>query len=70
MTSIDYYNQNAKDFFDRTVNADVAHRYAKFLPHLSSGARILDAGCGSGRDSLFLKSRVLMSWLLMLPLKW
>jgi SAM-dependent methyltransferase len=55
MSSVDYYNQNAQVFFDRTINADVHHGYAKFLPHLTPKARILDAGCGSGRDSLYFR---------------
>jgi SAM-dependent methyltransferase len=27
--------------------------YARFLPHIPKGGRILDAGCGSGRDTLY-----------------
>lgn len=51
----DYYNQNAEAFFNRTVHSDLSEGYAKFLPYLATGARILDAGCGSGRDSLYFK---------------
>ena len=56
MNSINYYNQNAQAFFTRTVNADVNDGYSKFLPHLPQKGRILDAGCGSGRDSLYFKN--------------
>jgi SAM-dependent methyltransferase len=56
MSSIDYYNQNAQNFFDRTIKADVHYGYTKFLPHLPPKARILDAGCGSGRDSLYFRN--------------
>lgn len=56
MDSIDYYNKNSKDFFNRTINADVQDRYQKFLKHLPKGGRILDAGCGVGRDSRFFMS--------------
>jgi SAM-dependent methyltransferase len=48
--SIAYYDANAQAYFDATVNADVAALRARFLEHLTPGARILDAGCGSGRD--------------------
>ena len=27
--------------------------YARFLPHIPKGGRILDAGCGSGRDTQY-----------------
>ncbi len=57
MDSIGYYNKNPKDFFDRTINADVQNLYQVFLNHLPSKARILDAGCGVGRDSRFFLSK-------------
>lgn len=47
----EYYRQNAQAFFGRTVHEDVATLYASFLPRLPKGAHILDAGCGSGRDT-------------------
>ncbi|MBY6107314.1 class I SAM-dependent methyltransferase [Ferrimonas balearica] len=49
--SIDFYNQNADDFFENTVNVDMSSLYGAFTQHLPQGAKILDAGCGSGRDS-------------------
>lgn len=51
--TIDYYNQNAKEFVSRTVNADMHYCQDKFMKLLKQGNYILDAGCGSGRDSLF-----------------
>ncbi len=50
-----YYNTNAKDFFEGTVSADMSAHYAAFLEKLPEEAHILDAGCGSGRDSLYFK---------------
>jgi len=50
-TTIDYYDTNAAAFIERTVDIDLSDEYEAFLPHLPSGAHILDAGCGSGRDA-------------------
>ena len=49
--NIEYYNKNAEAFFEGTVNADMSLWRDKFEKYVSSGGRILDAGCGSGRDS-------------------
>ncbi|MGR5528515.1 class I SAM-dependent methyltransferase [Vibrio alfacsensis] len=46
-----YYSENAQSFFDTTVNVDVQKLYDRFLPRIGSHGKILDAGCGSGRDS-------------------
>ena len=50
--SISFYDDNAQTFFDRSVGADMAQGYATFTGLLAPGARVLDAGCGSGRDTL------------------
>lgn len=52
MTTLDYYNLNAKAFVDGTVNANMEEHYKQFIEYLNAGARVLDLGCGSGRDSL------------------
>lgn len=49
--SNDYYQHHAQTFFDGTVNVDMTSLYESFTRHLSPGASVLDAGCGSGRDS-------------------
>ncbi|CAE6951291.1 Tellurite resistance protein TehB [Vibrio sp. B1FLJ16] len=46
-----YYNEHAQSFFDTTVNVDVQKLYDRFLPRINDQGKILDAGCGSGRDS-------------------
>lgn len=46
-----YYTENAQSFFDTTVEVDVQKLYERFLPHVIPHGSILDAGCGSGRDS-------------------
>lgn len=50
--SIGFYEQNAEDFFNRSVDADMSVGRAEFTALLPSGGRVLDAGCGSGRDAL------------------
>src|SRR5689334_7019045 len=47
-----YYDSHAAEFCENTVSVDVGELYAPFLSELPVGGRILDAGCGSGRDSL------------------
>ncbi len=49
--TLDYYKENANEFFLNTFDKDMSSVYEKFLPLLFPHAKILDAGCGSGRDS-------------------
>lgn len=51
-----YYTENAQSFFDATVSVDVQKLYDQFLPHLNPHGAILDAGCGSGRDTKHFKA--------------
>ena len=51
--TINYYNQHAQEFCENTKNADMSHVLEKFIAHLPQNALILDAGCGSGRDSKY-----------------
>ena len=53
---MNYYDLKAQEFFDGTVNTDMTPHYNEFLKFLPENAHILDAGCGSGRDSLKFKS--------------
>ena len=46
-----YYDINAARFVADTVHVDMADLHARFLAHIPAGGIILDAGCGSGRDS-------------------
>lgn len=46
-----WYDGNAESYALQTLKADMTAVYARFLPHLPRGGRILDAGCGGGRDS-------------------
>ncbi len=53
MNTIDYYNENAKEYFDTTIKADMNKAYELFLKNIIQGGYILDFGCGSGRDSKY-----------------
>lgn len=46
-----YYETNAAQFVSDTAHVDMAPLYERFLPAIPAGGLILDAGCGSGRDS-------------------
>ena len=51
--TINFYEKNAEAYAALTVTADMSRAYEKFLAYLPLGAKVLDAGCGSGRDSLY-----------------
>lgn len=55
--SINYYNKNAKSFIDRTINIDISTLANEFLSLVVDKGRILDLGCGSGRDSLYFMNK-------------
>lgn len=50
-SNIEYYNMHADDFFEGSVDADMSEWRNRFIKYLPDGGRVLDAGCGSGRDS-------------------
>ncbi len=45
-----YYDENFQIFIDTTLNIDMTSLYSPFCVHLKKNARILDIGCGPGRD--------------------
>ena len=52
-----YYNQNAEAFIQNTTNVDFSSIQERFLKRLPSPSRILDFGCGSGRDTKYFLSK-------------
>ena len=56
-STITYYNQNATNFFNNTVYVDMSVLHDRFLSTVSLGGSVLDAGCGSGRDSKAFRDR-------------
>ena len=54
--TLNFYNNNSKEYIETTLSADMSHLYNDFLNNIPQGGHILDLGCGSGRDSLeFIK---------------
>ena len=51
--TLNYYNNNSKEYFEKTKSAATTALYKEFLENIPVGGSILDLGCGSGRDSLY-----------------
>jgi len=56
-TTLAYYEEHAKRFFVGTVDINMTMMHAPFRSYMPPYASILDAGCGSGRDTLYFASR-------------
>lgn len=56
-TTKDYYKKNSDTFIKTTLEIEMNSIYEKYLPLLPESGSILDAGCGSGRDSLFFRKK-------------
>ncbi len=54
--SYEHYNRNGAQFILDSNDVDMTAQYKRFLSYLPNNASILDAGCGSGRDSLSFKN--------------
>ena len=53
----DFYNENALEYYNTTINAKSLDNIEKFCKNLEPNGFILDLGCGSGRDSLIFKEK-------------
>lgn len=49
-STIDYYNRIADSYYWTTVGIDMSKLRNAFAAYLPSEARVIDLGCGSGRD--------------------
>lgn len=49
-STLAFYETHADEYARRTLDADLADVQQRFARHLSPGARVLDLGCGPGRD--------------------
>ena len=52
-----YYNTNAEKYVHETINVDFQETQEVFLKYIPPGGRILDFGCGSGRDAKYFHGR-------------
>jgi 2-polyprenyl-3-methyl-5-hydroxy-6-metoxy-1,4-benzoquinol methylase len=50
--SFEYYRKHHEAFVKRTKDRDMTELYLPFISNIPNGGEILDAGCGSGRDSM------------------
>lgn len=55
--TINYYDINAKDFVEGTLNVDFKATQDKFINKLPAKGYILDFGCGSGRDTKYFLAK-------------
>jgi len=52
--TIRHYDSKAAELVARYESADMSDTHRILLRHLPEGARLLEVGCGSGRDAVFL----------------
>lgn len=55
--TISYYRKHSRVYFERTVTADAAAILHPLVALVPPPARVLDVGCGSGRDLAWLKAK-------------
>lgn len=55
--TINYYDINAKEFVEGTLNVDFKATQDKFINKLPAKGYILDFDCGSGRDTKYFLAR-------------
>lgn len=51
LQTLAFYENHSQEYYKSTVDVDMHELYEPFLSELPLAGRILDAGCGSGRDT-------------------
>lgn len=49
-STLEFYETNAEAYAQQTLDANLSSIYARFICRLPPNGRILDLGCGAGRD--------------------
>lgn len=57
MNTLSYYNKKAKEFVSDTLDVTFTEIQDIFLDYIPADGRILDFGCGSGRDTKYFLSK-------------
>ena len=55
--TVGYYDLNAERFEADTGELDLSELYARFIKRMEPRGRVLDVGCGVGRDALAFAKR-------------
>lgn len=57
--NVNYYNKNCNEYINSSLKLNMDAMIDRFslYGNLSKGAKVLDAGCGSGRDSIYMSSQ-------------
>lgn len=50
-----HYESNAQSYFDQVVGVDTREHLKALLDRLPAGGLVIDAGCGTGRDTQFMR---------------
>ena len=53
---MNYYDEHANEFIEKTINCNMKDIYDIFLKYVSTG-KLLDIGFGSGRDMIFFENK-------------
>ncbi|WP_084301678.1 class I SAM-dependent methyltransferase [Desulfonatronovibrio hydrogenovorans] len=52
-----FHHAHAQDYFNQTIEVDPSSFLLPRVKHFMPGSTVLDVGCGSGRDMLWLTER-------------
>jgi len=55
--TVEWYENNFKSYIDKHAGDDLEDLIGDFLTHVPAGGKVLDVGCGGGRDSLVMINR-------------
>lgn len=55
--TLTYYETHAEEYIQSTYPIDMSPACDRFLKYIPQGGRIIDIGCGSGRDMKYFRSK-------------